>query len=148
MDLPQRPIVVLGRDDGVDAFFTVKEAVSHFSPDDFENLEFFDARGRRLRADAGRGETDLVVETDEDHTKEVRERVRRAFDAARPSLEGRVDESLLRSVEEDIPFEVLGWRLADLLRPVGNPNDPTLEPGDIRPQTPGSWLHYRLSSHH
>lgn len=156
MAVPHAPIIVLRkRDDAVFAFFTKSEALTYlgwtreFDADDLADSDFFDARGRRLIVSVGpdRAIQDVHVESDEDHSEQVRGRVGHRSQHAREVLERqrdtfeRVDESPLTMANEDVAFEIFAWRLASVLRPDGSPSDPVLKSGQIPPVHNAGWWH-------
>lgn len=158
MAQPQEPIIVFEPNDGLCAYRTPEAAVGHDygeprpPPEWFDQLQFFDARGRRLRRVAG-SSSGLEVDSEQDHSAHIRERVRRSIEEARQreELEDSTDplEAKLRSKflldardflesERNLPFNQVASELTFLLAP------DTSEISD----SPGRWGHYATADHH
>jgi hypothetical protein len=158
MAQPQEPIIVFEPDDGLCAYPTPESAVGHDygeqPPEWFDQLQFFDARGRRLRPVGASSQ--LEVESEQDHSAYIRERVRRSVEEARQRIEDLGDstdqreawlfsEFLLAATaflkcEPKWPLNQVASELTSLLGPS--------DPSRFHPTTPGRWGHYATAAHH
>ena len=126
------PLVVYEDDGGVCAFRTVRAAREHGG---LIEREVFDAGGRRLRRVEG-SEPGYEVETEEDHSESIRQRVRERLTLVQPQAPAD-DQSLVKFLadEPNMSFAEFADELAELLKPPGHGFDP------------GSWRHKLVATH-
>lgn len=86
MAQPQEPIIVFEPNGGLCAYFTPEAAVGHYKSIEWmDQVEFFDARGRRLRPVAG-SSSELEEDSEQDHGPQILERVRRSLAETKTQL--------------------------------------------------------------
>ena len=137
------PIIALEEDEGVCAFHTTADAMTHRQHLRLaEEGELVDVRGRQLRFVGEGFEVESTPRRLRDIREEVRQRLQKVVQTGQPNTVKRIFSRFLENTAQ-VPFDVFAIRLATLLHP-----DPPEEIEDEDDFTPGGMGHRCAAAHH